>query len=253
MLRLQTFCILLWVLPSSIMYGQSLDNMLKTLNTTQVTYAHGDSIEVITIIKEKRDFKVLNDRFYYWYSNNQIKSTAGGYAGKVLDGDYRLFNRNKDLLQAGHYKLGLRTGEWKSWYTNGVIAKQERWRRGIPEGPFIENYPSGLLKRSGMYKRGLLHGKVYQYSSSGQALTEKYRNGELIVPKTKKNNRSKKDPKENTPKSSETENSEKKKTIKSIFKPKNKIKDTTTMPDTSLAPPPYNLYHGIPEKQPLEK
>ena len=38
------------------------------------------------ILPFKTDPKIKNDRYYYWYLNNMIHSTQGGYNGQLLNG-----------------------------------------------------------------------------------------------------------------------------------------------------------------------
>jgi antitoxin component YwqK of YwqJK toxin-antitoxin module len=166
--------------------GQSLNKMLQSLNTSHISHAHEDSIESITVMAEKTRINTLKDRYYHWYGNNQIKATIGGYGGRLLNGDYKLFNREKDLLAQGEFKCGLKTGEWIYWYTNGTIARAERWKKGIRAGEFVEYYQDGAIKSTGSYKQGLLHGKVYQYNPDGGREAVKYSYGKIVVPKPKK-------------------------------------------------------------------
>src|SRR5882757_6884108 len=48
------------------------------------------------------------DRFYNWYSSNQIKQTQGGYSGKLLNGQYNEFYLNKSLKTQGNFDRGLK-------------------------------------------------------------------------------------------------------------------------------------------------
>jgi hypothetical protein len=184
MIRLFIINILLF--SATITNGQSLNKMLQSLNTSHISHAHGDSIESITVMAEKTRINTLKDRYYHWYGNNQIKATIGGYGGRLLNGEYKLFNRDKDLLTQGTYKCGLKKGEWIYWYSNGTIARAERWKKGIRAGEFVEYYQDGSVKTTGRYKEGFLHGKVYHYTPEGGREAVKYIYGKIVVPRPKK-------------------------------------------------------------------
>src|ERR1700735_4331532 len=40
------------------------------------------------LLPYKSDPKIKNDRYYFWYLNDKIHSTQGGYNGKLLNGHY---------------------------------------------------------------------------------------------------------------------------------------------------------------------
>lgn len=98
---------------------------------------------------------------YYWFEKGLINSSQGAYSGKVLHGQFRLYDREtKQVLESGKFKKGLKNGRWLSWNR------------------------TGLLKRSEIYDDGVLNGLTIRYDSLGKASdTLKYKNGALIVKK----------------------------------------------------------------------
>lgn len=60
---------------------------------------------------------------YYWYSNNDVRSTQGGYSGKVLNGLYTDFYKNRQLKEHGDFVGGLKNGNWRSWAEYGVLKE----------------------------------------------------------------------------------------------------------------------------------
>jgi antitoxin component YwqK of YwqJK toxin-antitoxin module len=73
---------------------------------------------------------IKTDRFYYWYSSNEIHFTQGGYSGKLLNGMYNEFFLNKNLKQQGTFKKGLKDGTWKSWNEDGSLNEISKWKNG---------------------------------------------------------------------------------------------------------------------------
>lgn len=76
--------------------------------------------------------KTKADKFYYWYSNNAIHHSEGGFSGRLLDGQYLEFYPDNNLKVQGSFKKGLKCGSWKNWDDNGVLLEATKWRNGIP-------------------------------------------------------------------------------------------------------------------------
>ena len=92
-----------------------------------------DSIQEIRadILPFKKDPKIKNDRYYFWYMNNVIHSTQGGYNGQLLNGHYISYYRDKNLKEEGSFDRGLKQGEWKTWNTNGDLTSVTNWSDGV--------------------------------------------------------------------------------------------------------------------------
>jgi hypothetical protein len=99
--------------------------------------------------------------WYFWYSANQLQRTQGGYSGKLLNGSYRSYFLNKNLMEEGFFRAGLKNGIWKIWKENGVLAEEASWQDGIMTGPFSKYDEAGELRLSGRYKNGLMNGPVH--------------------------------------------------------------------------------------------
>jgi hypothetical protein len=96
---------------------------------------------------------------YYWFEKGTINSSQGAYSGKVLHGQFRVYDRTtKQVLESGKFRKGLKNGRWLLWNN------------------------TGLLKRSEIYNDGILDGITIKYDSLGKASnTLKYKNGALIT------------------------------------------------------------------------
>ncbi len=168
------------------------------------------------------------DRFYFWYKAQKVMATQGGSSGQLLHGDFESFHENKQLSKKGTFRKGLKNGEWLYWRNDGTLIKTETWKKGILRGIEKDYDKSGrvyqtiqhkgktvqrenadtlLLDKGNGHKQtiqlkdslgnvykieekknGSLHGKV-QYLENGKVVeSEKYKNGEQIVPKEKKSN-----------------------------------------------------------------
>lgn len=92
-----------------------------------------DSIQEIRadILPFKKDPKIKNDRYYFWYMNNVIHSTQGGYNGQLLNGHYVSFYHDKNLKEEGDFDRGLKVGQWKTWNAKGDLTSVTNWNDGV--------------------------------------------------------------------------------------------------------------------------
>jgi len=97
------------------------------------------------VLPYKKDPKIKNDRYYYWYYNNLIHSTQGGYNGQLLNGHYVAFYPDKNLKEEGDFKTGLKDGEWKTWNSKGDLTNVTNWNNGVvvpdSQQPFWKKIP----------------------------------------------------------------------------------------------------------------
>ena len=106
-----------------------------------------DSTQAIRadMLPYKRDPKIRNDRYYYWYFNNVIRSTQGGYNGQLLNGHYVALYPDKNLKEEGDFKTGLKDGEWKTWNRKGDLTGVTNWNEGVvvpdSQQPFWKKIP----------------------------------------------------------------------------------------------------------------
>lgn len=70
------------------------------------------------------------DRTYYWYEAGIIHATQGGFSGKLLNGSYDQYYRDKSLKEQGTFRKGLKDGTWKNWNRDGSLAAIMKWDNG---------------------------------------------------------------------------------------------------------------------------
>jgi hypothetical protein len=156
----------------------------------------GDSFFVeteVVSLSRPRKIKPGDTRTYTWAFAGQIQSNQGGYAGRLLHGEYTSLNNvDHSLREQGMYWYGLKDKEWKYWSPNGKIKRTLTWKKGILHGDFADFDQDGYLVKYGQYKRGLLCGHIYYYEANKLSLIETYRRGVSV--KSVKINDAKKDP-----------------------------------------------------------
>jgi antitoxin component YwqK of YwqJK toxin-antitoxin module len=125
----------------------------------KVTVNYADHL-VTSGVKPAEEVSEMNPgKVYFWYSANQIRSTRGGFSGKVLHGSYTDFFLTKNLKEAGQFLNGLKEGEWRQWNEQGILLNRTMWKCGQKTGPYYVYNAEGKSIESGSYKNGLQHGK----------------------------------------------------------------------------------------------
>jgi len=119
-----------------------------------------DGLDKVRIIESDRiiqaEIKPLNnnpgakgDRFYYWYSDNAIHSTQGGYSGDLLNGLYNEYYLNKNLKAQGVFKKGLKEGVWKSWKDDGTLSEVSTWKNGL----IVQGNSGSIFEKVNIFKK----------------------------------------------------------------------------------------------------
>jgi hypothetical protein len=94
-----------------------------------------DSTVRADVFYRKHTFKPRENLRYYWFYMNEIRSTVGGYDGKLLHGNYRSYHSNGNLKEFGHFRKGCKTGKWLSWNQDGAIREKSFFRNGQKVSP----------------------------------------------------------------------------------------------------------------------
>jgi len=161
---------------------------LEITALNRITINHGDTVCQFYAIKPPAKTNFSQEKNYYWYVKDTILITQSAFDGKILNGGYKVFYPNKNLLEKGQFKYGLKTGTWKNWYPNGVLRQTVNWSNGNINGSFEEHDQSGRKIRSGTYKNNLFTGHVYVYLENGGSQKIYYQNGKIVIEKAKTEN-----------------------------------------------------------------
>jgi len=152
---------------------------LPGFDSGKITVNGADLTIVASVVTSPKEVATQIDKQYFWYSAGQIRSTQGGYSGKLLNGGYISYYLTKNLKEKGYFKHGLRDGEWTSWFENGNIQEKTTWKEGRKHGRFCEFSPMGKPIREGEFKKGKLDGKVLFYGGTDSVQTSYYNNGDI--------------------------------------------------------------------------
>jgi antitoxin component YwqK of YwqJK toxin-antitoxin module len=145
-----------------------------------------DKVVYASVMTNSKKVSVKNDRFYYWYKANDIKTSQGGFEGKLLDGSYTEFYPDKNLKEQGFFKTGLKNGVWKTWHHNGKLASISKWKKGKLNGVFKIFSVDGEILSEGKYKEDKLNGEIITFLDSGKVIVKNYKKGQQAKASPKK-------------------------------------------------------------------
>jgi len=154
-------------------YDKHLINNLININ-------YPDSTVSAEIYHKDKVVKPRINRYYIWYRANDIKTTRGGYDGKLIHGDYTVFYHDKSLKEKGKVRKGQKKGRWIRWYANGEIYEIMHWKKGQQHGVFEVFNEKGELVLKGKNYKGKVNGKLITYLNSKIVSVKKYKNGVFV-------------------------------------------------------------------------
>src|SRR4051812_5239292 len=92
---------LLFLLVVKSFCCQAQNEFLKQVVQDRITINSTDSTVVTYLWPSKEEIKVDEEKVYYWYKANQIRTSRGGYAGELLHGNYTCYYIDQNLKQKG--------------------------------------------------------------------------------------------------------------------------------------------------------
>ncbi len=118
-----------------------------------VTKEYSIDFHIRLDVKKKR---FQDTTTYYWYKSDEIKTSQGGAAGKLLHGSFEKYDSNGNLLEQGNFENGLKSGEWKYWYSSGQLSKRCVYKEGRLNGDLIAYSEDGDLNQHVRFRKGTM-------------------------------------------------------------------------------------------------
>ncbi len=125
----------------------------KELQNREVIIRKGDTLIKSNILTENTKVKPFSNRNYFWYLKGEINSNMGGYAGKLLHGNFNALVNNS-LIESGVFNKGLKDGKWTTWYQTGRIRAICHYKKGNFNGLFLKYNQDGSIEEELRYKKG---------------------------------------------------------------------------------------------------
>ncbi len=168
--------LILFIFSIAISYGQ----VPVTTKEIVIDYTNGREIFEICTTGCKINFE--DSKTYHWYTEfSKIKTSEGGSGGDLLHGNYKFFDKNRNLRVEKNYVLGLLNGVHKAWDSTGNLILHIKYNMGNhnyfkifnpeDEGYWIEWI--GQMLAEGSKKR--IYNQFNKLSSEGTVLS----NGQL--------------------------------------------------------------------------
>lgn len=137
------------ILPISLL-GQSCE-------TDEIRLNYTNAIEICNVCRNNPQMDFDENKEYFWYTEfSGVKSTKGGCGGNLLNGNYKLYDDNGNLLNEKNYSLGVAHGNQTEWDSIGNInnkveydhGKVTYWKFLNDEGYWIEHEGAPLMPGS---------------------------------------------------------------------------------------------------------
>ncbi len=120
----------------------------------EIVVKYEDSTLRAHILIHKENIKTSDRLMYYWYNQEKINQNMGGYSGDLLQGEYLVFDKEKNLITQGNFERGLKHGTWKHWDASGVLMKSLDYHYGLVDGKVKIYNNEGKLVETKDYKTG---------------------------------------------------------------------------------------------------
>ena len=119
----------------------------------------------------------IQELIYFWYYKHDIHHTQGNWDGLLLDGSYRVFDKNYNLIEKGRFRNGLKHGVWQKWNSTGKLVQMENWTKGLLNGPYMLYFEDSSTVKKGNYKKSKLNGRQYILQNDSILSVINYRMG----------------------------------------------------------------------------
>ena len=124
---------LILIIPTINIHSQSREEI-------KIEYTNG--LEIFNVLKSDSQINYDNEKDYYWYTEySKVKSTKGGSGGRLLDGNYKFYDENGNLIVDQNYSKGLKHGKTKKWDTEGDLVEIVEYENG--ETTYWKYHPEG--------------------------------------------------------------------------------------------------------------
>jgi hypothetical protein len=119
----------LFTIPFRIL-AQDGDEKLTADVLNQRRIVRNDTLFLFSVAPEEKLIKLVETKVYYWFNRDTILHTTGGFGGRLLNGEYKVYYPNKSLHESGWFFFGLKDGDWRTWNPDGSLLKVIHWKKG---------------------------------------------------------------------------------------------------------------------------
>lgn len=146
---LNFFILLIMLIPAV-----SAQKVFKEKNTHVVSFTNEDTEVEAEILTQDKKVNINSDITYTWYKDYAVKTTKGGYDGKLLNGRFIERYANGNLKTKGSYRYGMKYGKWTTWHLEGTLEEVSHWKEGKLHGSVQKYHKDETLAGKTSYKNG---------------------------------------------------------------------------------------------------
>jgi antitoxin component YwqK of YwqJK toxin-antitoxin module len=162
------------VYPSSTLYSQPASSNYNNSSTIEKRIRYKDASIIFHVLMETSNIKYDDNLEYTWFNEylKDVKRTKGGNGGKLLDGSYKAYNLNGDLLVDCNYSGGLLDGNYKTWSEKGELTGISTYVHGEETYTKFKNKVGYFVEFSDISKNFKAGGQRRIYDVYGNLLEE---------------------------------------------------------------------------------
>lgn len=173
--------LLVSLVSASLCYAQKLPD----IPVHKVVLEDHEKVLKFELQEDEKKVNTNRQLYYTWFAHHKIHTTRGDFEGRLLHGEYLVFNKERDLLEKGNFKYGVKTKVWKTWYQDGELKTITHFKNGQKHGLHICYDDMGDVISKTNYRHGKKHGKTHSFDEDGDETITKYKEGKEVSQKRK--------------------------------------------------------------------
>lgn len=113
-------------------------------------------------------------RWVYFHKASKDTMTVEHYKDGKLDGERKVYYRNKALAETSNYKAGKLHGPYLKYSEKGAVLEEVNYVEGVLQGAAVYRDGAGQIASKGNYRDGQKHGTWEIYRGGKLLRTEKH-------------------------------------------------------------------------------
>ena len=116
------------------------------------------------------------------FYDNGVKQKEYRQENDNLEGEYKEYFYNGNLMTLTTYKKGKKDGPYSDYYSSGQVEVKGNYKDNEPDGYWTEYYKNGNIREEGWYVDGERFGQFLRYFSDGKLSSSKfYQKGGIVA------------------------------------------------------------------------
>ena len=159
----------------------NIDEVLKTYKNNELTYVLKNTMDKFTgiVYSPYGNNGIVIDgnangifTFHHFEKGKKVSLEKSNFEKGKLEGDFKEWSVNGQLIVEANYKNGKLNGNYKEWSDNGKLAVEVNYDNGEKNGLYNEWFNNGQLKIKSNYLNGILNGNYERWSDDGKLVVD---------------------------------------------------------------------------------